>query len=172
MSFFSRLTFYWALSILFCSTVKGAEVTALPMRCWLIGTPHNAADISGGAVTSAEFDAREGLSGLGGGMTQLPSYLKVGIDITDANNGISLMAISFTASQTTGGTFRDVDVCAQSGVVFTCGDVSLQRVPTTYGKVYWIKPIDWGYPFGKIIATPTGHGASDTITTTIYGCAE
>ena len=153
-------------------SAQAVEQTALPARCWKIADVFSVTDISAGAVTSSEFDAREGLTGAGGGMTLLPAYLKLLMQLTDANNGVTKLAVSLVASETTGGTFGDVDLCSQSGVVLTCGDVSLERNPVTYGKTYWVKPLDWGYPFGKVVVTPTGHGAGDTITGTLYGCSE
>ena len=137
-------------------------------RCWLITTT-TALDISSGAVTTAEFNTTPG-STHPDATLPIPDFLKVGVDIVDASNGITVVDLTFTASEATAGTFRNVGLCSSAGATLTCGTASFEWNPATFGKAFWAKPIPWGYPFGKITVTPTGNGASDTAVLTIYGC--
>lgn len=138
--------------------------------CWLITTT-SAQDISAGAVTTAEFRALPG-GQAPSATTPNPTYLKVGVDLVDASNGVTNIELSFTASETTGGTFRKTPLCADAAPALTCGAANADWNPATHGKNWWIKPVDWGFPFGKITTTPTGHGANDTVVLTVYGCRE
>lgn len=150
--------------------VLPATAAADDQKCWLITTT-SALDISAGAQTTSEFTATPG-GASPSSMTPNPAYLKVGADLTDASDGITNIRLQFTASETTGGTFRKTPLCANAAPALTCGDVRVDWDPQTYGKAWWIKPIDWGFPYGKITATPTGNGANDTIVLTVYGCRE
>lgn len=145
-------------------------IEAAPARCWLITTT-SALDISAGAVTTSAFTATPG--GVRPDATiPSPTYLKVAVDLTDANDLITNIQLGFTAAETSGGTYRKTPLCADAAPTLTCGAVDVDWNPQTHGKNWWVKPIDWGWPYGKITVTPTGHGAADTVVLTIYGCGE
>ncbi len=138
-------------------------------KCHLIST-FTDVDISGGTATSAQFPTG---STVGSKVYPRPTYLMIAADLTDADNGITNVRLTFTATETvTSGTFRKVPVCSIVSPVLTCEPVAVDWDPQTDGKNWWTKPIDWGYLFGKVTTTTTGHGALDTITLAVYGCSE
>ena len=139
------------------------------MSCRLITTVA-ATDISGGAITTDQFPVAETRAGY-----KYPrfSYLMLRVDLVDADNGVSNLVFTFTESEADAGTFRNaVPLCVNSAPTLTCGGLSMEWDPQTYGKSFTLNPINWGYLFGKITVTPTGHGAADTVAIGIYGCTE
>ncbi len=167
-----RFVIYAAI-LLGALTAKAEQQTALPGRCWFVGTVFSATSIAAGAVTSSQFDTRSGAHGLGGGMTLLPSHIKLRVLLTDANDGVSNLRFTFGEAETTGATVSTVPVCDEVGGVFTCLQAKLDWNPQTSGngKRFTLYPLAWQYPFGTVTVTPTGHGAGDTITVDMYGCA-
>jgi hypothetical protein len=163
------------LTGLFCVLLASpASATKDEMSCRLIpilssGAAFTTVDISGGAITSDAFPAANTRTSYDAPRF---SYLKVSVDIVDADNGISNVRLTFTESETRGGKYRVTPLCINAAPVLTCGFVAIDWDPQTYGKSWTIKPIDWGFLYGKITLTPTGHGASDTATLTVYGCTE
>ena len=154
-----------------------ALILALPLAanagtpvCWLIGEVA-AADVSSGTTTTAAFAVTPGGS-RPNASTPNPAYLAVMPALVDANNGVSNVVLSFTAAQTLTGTYAAVPLCANAAPLLTCDNARVGWDPQTYGKNWWVKPVDWGYPYGKITATLTGHGAGDTLALSIYGCQE
>ena len=158
------------LFVLLALTLNAAIVWADSQQCSLITTTASTS-IASGAVTTAEINMVPGGS-LPSSTTPNPTYLKLGVDLTDASDGVSNLQFTFTAAETTGGTFRKNPLCADSAPTLTCGAVDLNWDPQTHGKNFWLKPIDWGFPYGKITVTPTGHGAGDAVVLTVYGCRE
>ena len=158
---------------LICNTSYGAggfADTAVPQRCWLIAT--STLDISAGAATSAEFDAREGLHGAGGALTPLPSSLKLALDLTDANTSVTRIDITAAGLEATGGQAYTVALGTQASNVISGKAATLRWDPSVDGKHWYWRPVDWAYPFGTITATPTGQGSGDSLVIGIYGCAE
>ena len=133
------------------------------------GSAFTLVDISGGAVTSDAFPSANVRANY-----PYPrfAYLKVSVDIVDASNGISNVRATFAESETRTGTFRATPLCVNAAPVLTCGQAKMDWNPQTDGKSWTLKPIDWGYLFGKITLTITGAGALDTATLTVYGCTE
>jgi len=148
--------------------ISGHAVAA-PSSCWIVGT--STLDISSGAATSDELNTIRGkvASTAGNGPA---TYLKVQTVLTDANDGITNLRYTFTAAEATGGTFANTPLCADAAPQLVCGQVKLDWDPSTHGKTFWLKPIDWGWPYGKITVTPTGNGSGDSAALTIYGCIE
>lgn len=121
------------------------------------GAAFTTQDISGGAVTTGEVDTN--------GIKQL----KISVDIADPTPGITKIALTFTESDVAGGTFRKVPFCQDAAPTLTCGPMSIEWNPTADGLT-WSVPIPWTYRKTKITVTPTGAGASDTVTLTALGC--
>jgi hypothetical protein len=138
------------------------------MSCKLIVTVA-AVSISGGAITTSQFP----VSVRAGYKYPRHSYLMLRVDLVDASNGVSNLAFTFTESEADAGTFRNaVPLCVNAAPTLTCGRLTLDWDPQTHGKLFTLNPINWGYLFGKITVTPTGHGSGDTVAIGIYGCTE
>lgn len=154
---------------LFCALLASpAGAVKDEMSCRLI-TSVSATSISGGAITTSQFP----VSKRAGYKYPRFSYLMLRVDLVDASNGISNLAFTFTESEASAGTFRNaVPLCVNAAPTLTCGRLTLDWDPQTYGKLFTLNPINWGYLFGKITATATGAGADDTIAIGIYGCTE
>jgi hypothetical protein len=120
-------------------------------------TAFTTVDISGGAVSTAAFD----VSGF--------KYVVVEADIVDADNGVSNMRLTMTESQTSGGTFRTVPDCEKSATALACESLKIDWDPSADGKSY-VLAIPVRYQWLKMTQTPTGHGASDTLTLGLRGC--
>ena len=138
------------------------------MSCKLVATIA-ATSIAGGAFTTSIFPTAKTR-----GSWDAPrfAYLKVGVDLVDASNDVSNVRLSFVESETTAGTYRSTPFCVNAAPIFTCGAAKMDWNPKTDGKNWTLKPVDWGYLFGKITVTPTGHGTGDTVALEIYGCME
>lgn len=154
--------------VLLCTAALSIQAQAAEPVCRLVST-FSAVDLSGGATTTAQFPTAPTVS-----TRSIPiwSYLKVSLDLTDANSSVSNLRVTPTSSNADGGTFRKLPLCVDAAPSLTCGAVYLDWDPQTHGKSWWLKPIDWGYDYGKLTLTPTGHGAGDTVTVTVYGCWE
>lgn len=131
---------------------------AVAQRCTTFETdPLSAADISGGAVTSTVFPIAS------------VRQLDLGIDVTDANNGITKIELSFTVAHASDGTYRKVPDCTLGATSYSCVPLKIDWDPKTDGKNYEAT-LPVAYAWMKITATPTGHGAGDDITVAVRGC--
>lgn len=124
-------------------------------------------DSSGGAFTTEDISGGAVTSGASG--TRSFNMIKLSVDLTDADNGVSKLDFTFQESDSTTGTFRKVPHCSLSGTTWTCGEKSIEWDPSTHGKNFTIS-FPWMYEALKFTVTPTGHGASDTVTVTARGC--
>lgn len=151
-----------ALLLLLASEPGGALASG--GRCWLV-QDNAAASISGGSITTSAWSASVG--GLVPSMQERPDYLTVAFDLVDANDGISNVRLTFQAAQGSAGTYRTATVkvgaVRQSAIV-------LDYNPQLDGKSWVTTRIPWSYPYGKLTASSTGHGAGDTLAIGIYGC--
>lgn len=161
------LTSLFALAVQFLAAGATADTRKVTpaSECWTAATL-TGLDVSDGTEVTAEIELRKAAEGV----YHVPERIKVLIELTDADNGISNVQSEFTAAETSGGTFGKVPLCADAAPTLTCGAVDLDWDPTTHGKTFWLYPIPWGWPYGKITFTTTGHGAGDEIDATIYGC--
>lgn len=116
-------------------------------------------DISGGAVTQS-------------GTVNVNNYKDIifDVDLVDADNGVSNLDITWTSSATAAGQQRTRGGCSASGATLTCAPLTLKWDPVTNSsKNYSLQaPIDHAHM--QITVTPTGHGASDTVSMEVRLC--
>lgn len=147
-----------------------AENTCRTVSVTVSSAAFTTVDISGGAVSSDAFPASTSLAS--GATVPRFTYLMIKVTLTDANDSISNVRLTTTAAETSTGTFGATPLCIDVAPGLTCGSRYVDWDPQTHGKTFWIKPWDWGYLYGKLTLTPTGHGAGDTATVVIKGCWE
>ena len=123
------------------------------------GTAFTGVDISGGAVTTGEFD------------TNGVSQIKWKATITDADNLVTNVRLTFTESDDLAGTHSVIGQCVTGATTgeLDCDSLKINWDPTSGGKIYSLS-IPWNAKHTKITVTPTGHGAGDEVTLTAQGC--
>jgi len=152
------------LALLVVLLVPSAATASAEDHCWLISAG-SATSIAAGAISTAATAMTPG--GLTpSAQTPIPSYLKIGIDLVDANNGVTSVLASFTGAEALAGQYRSVPECTSGD----CEAMTRDWNPVISGKNWYYAAIPWSFPYGVITLTPTGHGAGDTAAITLYGC--
>lgn len=124
-------------------------------------TAFSAVDISGGAVTSGVFAVAWGAN------------VTLRLDLTDASNEVSNIRLTFReyASNISSPQARTIPDCDKAAGVWTCNQLKIDWNPQTSGNgKNYVMPVPIAYRYIDFTATPTGHGASDTLTVTAEVC--
>ncbi len=146
------------------STLLAAAVLAIapdalagPVCATFETPPINAADISAGAVVSSVFPISSA------------SQVDFGVDVTDANDGITEIKLTFDVAFTPSGQLRAAPDCTRGVSSWTCIPLALDWDPQASGKNYeQTAPVS--YAFMRITATPIGHGAGDVLSVDVRVC--
>lgn len=148
-----------ALAVAVLPSAASANGTCVPIAVYQTDgtTAFTNVDISGGAVTTGIIPV------------QWASHILLRPDVTDASDGIT--NIRFTVreyqSNISSPQARTVVDCDKAGGVWTCNALRIDYNPQTSGNgKNYVVPIPIAYKYIDITATPTGHGASDTLSLT------
>ena len=150
-----------AVALLLALSAPAAAVAACqPIPITTDGSAaFSAVSIASGAVTTAGFP--------------INPYTQIVIraTVTDASDGVTNIRYKITESATYAGTYGPYCEATVSGGVYTCEwrQLDWNHTDAQEGKEARIELPATGR-FWKITATPTGHGAGDTITITAEGC--
>lgn len=114
-------------------------------------------DISGGAVTTGILPV------------SWAANLLLRPSVTDADNTVTNVRFTLREyeSNAAAAQARTVIDCDKAAGVWTCNRLAIDWNPTTAGNgKHWTVPIPLAYKYVDVTATPTGHGAGDTLSLT------
>ena len=148
-----------ALLTAYSSTAVSQECVDIAVKT-AGGAAFTAVDISGGAVTTGEIAVAPHVEVL------------LRVDLVDASDGVSNLQFTINELPSAGGTSRKLWGDCSGTNPLTCKILKINVDPrnAAEGKNGTI-PLPVNFRRMTITATPTGHGAGDTLSLDILGCS-